>query len=451
MLSTKSRIVALLLLLAFADHAWAATFTVTNANNAGTGSLRQAIFDANGNAGTDTIVFSIGSGAQTISLSSSLPAIIRPVLLDGWSQPGHVNVPIMRLDGQAGATNGITLANGSDGSVVRGLMLTRFSNDGIVIQSGANSNTVVGNWLGTNGSGVTTMGNGNDGIEVISASNTIGGTGPDDRNVIVNNGNEGINITGSSATDNEVYGNYVGLEPDGSSGAGNGDVGIAILSGADRTIVGDGSVAGRNVIALNFEGMEISSQDNVVQGNYIGTDANGTLDRGQTSSDAVELVGSASNNLITGNLIAFTKSGRHGVSVQGGTGNAVLGNQIHSNSGLGINLDPSGVTPNKGSKNGGLPNSEMDFPVFTSASLSGTTLTVAGYVGSAPGQSLFANSRVESFAADNDPSGNGEGRTYFDFLTTDASGNFSGNVTVSGLVAGENITATATHTSNNTS
>jgi len=446
-------LVALVIPLLWSARASAAIYSVTNTNNSGSGSLRQAILDANGNAGADTITFSIGTGVQILSPNPPLPPIDGSVLLDGRSQPGFVNVPIIRIDGQnAGSgADGLTLADGSDASSIRGLMITRFSHDGIVIQSGADNVTVVGNWLGTNGSGATSMGNANDGIEVFSANNRIGDVGTNDRNVIVNNGNEGINVAGSSATDNEIFNNYIGLEPDGTNGTGNGDVGIAILTGADRTVVGNGSVAGRNVISRNFEGIEIGSRDNIVQGNYIGTDANGTLDRGQTDSDAVEIVSGGSGNVVSGNLIAFTKSGAHGVSVQAGLGNGVLGNRIHSNTGLGINLNPSGVTANNGTKDGGLPNREMDFPVFSSASLSGSTLTVTGYVGSAPGQSLFAGARVEIFESDDDPSGNGEGRDYFDFLTTDANGNFNGSITVSGLTAGERITGTATDASNNTS
>ena len=67
----------------------AATFTVTNVNDSGAGSLRQAILDANANFGDDVIEFNIpGSGLHTITLSSGLPAITQPVTIDGYSQPG---------------------------------------------------------------------------------------------------------------------------------------------------------------------------------------------------------------------------------------------------------------------------------------------------------------------------------------------------------------------------
>jgi hypothetical protein len=83
--------------------------------------------------------------------------------------------------------------------------------------------------------------------------------------------------------------------------------------------------------------------------------------------------------------------------------------------------------------------------------LAAGSLTVAGYVGSAPGQSTFAGARVEVFQSDLDASGFGEGRTYLGFLTADASGNFSGSIAAPGLVVGDRITATATDATNNTS
>ena len=64
-------------------------FTVTNTNDSGPGSLRQAIIDANGNPGNDSISFNIaGSGVHTIAITTPLPAITQPVLLDGYTQPG---------------------------------------------------------------------------------------------------------------------------------------------------------------------------------------------------------------------------------------------------------------------------------------------------------------------------------------------------------------------------
>jgi CSLREA domain-containing protein len=143
-----------------------------------------------------------------------------------------------------------------------------------------------------------------------------------------------------------------------------------------------------------------------------------------------------------------------GVSVSTASqGNAILANSIYGNSGIGIDLNANGVTPNDGAKTAGAGNQLMDHPVFTSARARGNQLTVAGYVGSAAGQSTFANARVEVFASDVDAGGFGEGQTYLGFVTTDASGNFSATFTMTQnvLAVGTRLTGTATDGANNTS
>ena len=194
----------------------------------------------------------------------------------------------------------------------------------------------------------------------------------------------------------------------------------------------------------------------MVQGNYIGTDVSGTADLG---NGKIKLEGNvrtfdAGSNTIggtgagEGNIIAF--GGSDGVELKGTShGIAILGNSVFSNVGLGIDLNDDGADVNDGTKPGTSANLGMDHPVFAAASLTGNTLTVIGHVGSAAGQATFANARVEIFKASADS--NAEGRTFLGFLTTNASGNFSGLVAVTGLSASDLIVGTATDTSNNTS
>ncbi|MCP5091056.1 MAG: DUF4347 domain-containing protein, partial [Gammaproteobacteria bacterium] len=116
--------------IAQADYeAVLATYTVSNTDDAGLGSLRQAIIDANANAGTDNIYFNIPDplvgGAHTISLQSALPDITGTVTIDGTTDADFSTTPIIVLDGSgAGAgVDGLTLADGSDGSTIRGLVI----------------------------------------------------------------------------------------------------------------------------------------------------------------------------------------------------------------------------------------------------------------------------------------------------------------------------------------
>lgn len=465
----------------------AAACTVTTTADSGVGSLRECIIYANSNPG-ESITFDIPatdpgyvtSGPDSwwrISPTSVLPVIIAAgTIIDGTTQTinrGDTNSlgPEIQIDGAfAGAVvDGLSFSGTSDGSVVRGLMITRFTRDGVLIQSGTEDITIAGNWIGTDGTGASSMGNGDEGIEVLGGGNNIGGTGADDRNVIVNNGDEGINLTGAWATGNIIRGNYIGLEPDGTSGTGNGDVGIALLAGAVGNTIGGLTEAERNVISMNYEGIEINTAGNVILGNYIGTDTTGTLDRGNRSDDGIEIQGGGNNNAIggtasgAGNLIAYNQL--HGITVKAGSGNRILGNSVHSNNLMGIDLNDDGVTPNNGTT-GAFPNIGMDYPVLSVAILSGTDLHVEGYVGTSA-LKIAGTHMIEFFKVEDDGGssgevesgdgqsiGHGEGRWYIDRCLSAADGTFDCDLTVSGpvsLTLGESITGTATDTAGNTS
>src|SRR5438552_4790776 len=180
------------------------TFTVTNTNDSGAGSLRQAILDANANAGTDTITFSIpGGGVHTISPTSALPTITDPVTIDGYTQTGAVQntdpngfngTLLIELSGvNAGAgVNGLTISSGD--STVRGLVINGFqvldinAGDGILLITNG-SNVIEGNFIGTNAAGTAVVGNDTEGVEVRddSSNNRIGGTTPQARNLFSGN------------------------------------------------------------------------------------------------------------------------------------------------------------------------------------------------------------------------------------------------------------------------
>ena len=103
-----------------------ASTVVTNTNDSGPGSLRQAILNANANQGMDTISFQIGTGARTIRPLSPLPEITDPVVIDGTTQPGFAGTPLIELNGQTTpqGTAGLKITAGS--SRVRGLVINRF-------------------------------------------------------------------------------------------------------------------------------------------------------------------------------------------------------------------------------------------------------------------------------------------------------------------------------------
>ena len=190
-------------------------FLVTNSNDSGSGSLRQAILDANAHANgsvADEIEFQIaGSGVHTIQPLSALPVINDPVVIDGYSETGaSVNtlatgdnaVLLIELDGSlAGSANGLAITAG--GSTVQGLVINRFAENGIALGDGG-SNVIVGNFIGSDATGTVTLGNGGYGVLVAnnSASNRIGTDSSAydvaDRNIISGNVSGGILLAGLS-------------------------------------------------------------------------------------------------------------------------------------------------------------------------------------------------------------------------------------------------------------
>ena len=207
--------------------AHAAILIVTNTTDSDAGSLRQAILDSNASAGVlDTITFNIpGTGVRTIIPLTALPTITDPVTIDGYTQPGaSANtlavgdnaVLLIELNGTSAGSSGLTITGG--GSTIRGLVINRFagSNGGIFLNSG--NNVIAGNFIGVDPTGSSELGN-NGGVFVATgANNLIGGTTPGARNVISGNGPNQANVVVSqiflsgdpSPSGTLIRGNYIG-------------------------------------------------------------------------------------------------------------------------------------------------------------------------------------------------------------------------------------------------
>jgi hypothetical protein len=411
-------------------------------------SLRAAIMEANALAGLDTIEFNIGGGGvQTIQLSPILPDITDAVILDATTQPGFAGTPIIELDGSlAGAGNGLTLAAGSDGSTISGLVINRFDGNGIHIAS--DNNNIVSNYIGTNVTGDADLGNTGDGIriEAGASNNTIGGSSLAAGNVISGNNDDGISVAGSGTSSNLIQGNYIGTDASGTAALGNADDGIVIYSDASDITVGGNAAGESNIISANgSDGIQIGSASSAVsnitiQGNLIGTDVTGVsgLANTQAGIDLEDgqniLIGGTAAN--AGNTIAF--NGQRGIEAGStATDTSILTNSIYANAGLGIDWGVDNVTPNN--------SGEQNYPVVTTATTNGTgNITINGTLNSTAGNTF----RIEFFAsAVADGAGYGEGETYLGFttVTTDGDGDATFSTPLSATVAvGRFITATAT-------
>ena len=281
-----------LVLAAAGSLARAATFTVTNTADTGAGSLRQAITDANANAGPDTIAFNIpGSGVQTINVSATnLPGISDPVTIDGTTQPGYAGAPLIEIHGSQ--TSGMSVTAGN--TTFRGLVLNNFGT--IILMTSAGGNVIEGCYIGTNAAGTAGASTGNIGIRMINSdNNTIGGTTPATRNLISGNQSVGVSVESSDGT--TFLGNLIGTDVTGTFAVPNGTAAIS-FSGSNNAVVGGSAAGAGNVLSGNVgSAIQMSGGDGfVIQGNLIGTDISGTY----AIPNSVGINDSGGNSLLIG-------------------------------------------------------------------------------------------------------------------------------------------------------
>lgn len=308
-------------------------FTVTNDGDAGPGSLRQAILDANAaGAGPHTINFAIPGPGPTITLKSPLPHLEEQTFVDGLSQGLFVEIYGNNVFGA-----GLTID--APNSTVRGLVINGFDGTGILINATAHGTTIQSNYIGTSRDRQSAVPNTLTGILVLSSGNKIGGDGPIDGNLISGNRLSGIHVQYS--INNSILGNYIGTNVFGNAAIPNGTVGNRgpgiLLFGATNNIVGALTTNSRNLISGNA-GFGISlqlSNNNTIRGNYVGLNVDGTvsLPNGtpEFTASGVYITLSSSSNIVERNVIISGNSG-HGIFVEDNSdNNAFFGNYVGTN------------------------------------------------------------------------------------------------------------------------
>lgn len=474
-----------------------ATYTVTNTNDTGAGSLRWAITSANTVTPNvyDIIDFNIAlPGLHTIFPLSQLPPLTDTsgVLIDGLTQPpgGSVggNPPatlnlLIEIDGiSAGMSYGIWIK--SDNNVIQGLIINNFEADGISIEAGpiqnTNHNQIFWNIIGMDPSGMGPKGNGRvttspwAGVRIHNIPAGISSIAFDNHiveNLISANYAEGVAIIGPQVP-GDVYGNYIisnyiGTDITGMVDQGNIHEGVCLCEGTHDNVVDNNLISGNDYDGVGIQGYNnepfpeppIQTQFNLITNNIIGLDINlaslpntyhgvAIGEYGPTQWGCADLNWIGPNNIIAYN-------GGDGVAVWedyinsfNADGNQISQNSIYNNNGLGIDLQNNGVTLNDPSDPDSGPNQELNFPVILSANYdagSGQT-AIAGTLNI---DTPTNHATVEVFFAIPDPTNYGEGAIYLGATTPDAAGNW--NITVLGLVNGDFITATTTDTNFNTS
>ncbi len=389
--------------------------------------------------------------------------------------------------------NGTTIGGASAGG--RNLVS---GNNGDGIRIDTTGNVVAGNRVGTDVTGTLPIPNKSSGIHSYFniGPNTIGGTTAGAGNLVSGNTQDGIQLDNNTTADIVVQGNRVGTNATGTAAVPNGANGIHLI-GISGTTIGGAGAAARNLVSGNdAEGIffdrfvNIMSQENVVRGNFIGTDATGTLPipnvanginltyaegnviGGAAAGEGNVISGNNANGIlisrlspvahpdvIRGNLIGSNVFGTGPLGNQGAgvffhtntSGHTVGGetaseqNTIAFNVGAGMASDYSlGLhpAPNRIFRNGGLgldllddgvtPNGsgrQDNFPVLTGATAAASGTTVTGTLSSAASKTfdLYFYSNAAC-----DASGYGEGEAYVG--KTSVTTNASGQATFSKLI-----------------
>jgi len=270
-------------------------------------SLREAITAANNTAGPQVIGFNIPTSDVGFdgAVFTIRPLAGLPVLsgggtgIDGATQAnftGNTNPAGPEIVLSGSLIPGVEEVEGlrieSADNVIHHLVINAFpgpccGGNGVdIVGEQADRNVVTGCYIGLDASGTIAVGNADNGVRIhIGATvNRIGGTGPGDRNVISGNGVAGIAIfTG----ENVVQGNFIGTDRTGTVGLGNGN-GISITGGGSNNTVGGSGSSARNIISANghtgvFMGGTDGTSANRIEGNYIGTDESGRHALGNVS------------------------------------------------------------------------------------------------------------------------------------------------------------------------
>ncbi len=229
---------------------------------------------------------------------------------------------------------------------MRGFVVNGFALDGVDLDD-ASDTTVEDNYIGTNSAGTANVANAGEGVDIDSGAtgNTIGGTTALDRNIISGNGLRQVYIVGGSSG-NVIEGNYIGTDLTGNVGlpTGTGYTGVYVAT-SGNTIGGTVAGAGNVIAEAGDWGVRLTgANDNLVAGNMIGTNADGTAAL-RNDTDGVELDSGSTGNTIGGTTAGAINviSGNIGSGVEiGSSGNLVEGNY------LGTNATATAAVPNQG-------------------------------------------------------------------------------------------------------
>lgn len=305
-------------------------------------------------------------------------------------QGNYIGLTANGQDALGNARHGVEVSNGAASSLIGGSIagagnvISANGADGISISSTdgtAGSNVIAGNIIGLDASGTLDRGNAQHGISFIdSPSNTIGGIGEYERNIISGNGGDGINLV-TDSYGALIANNYIGTDITGTRALGNTGYGIHIDGASDwegKPITRIGAPTGGNVIAANASGgvfLTTGAYNIDVMYNKIGVSGDGETALGNGGDGILVDTGiysafsfTPSNINIKFNDIAHNSGAGVSVTDLYTYAVTVAENRIHSNTGIAIDLAGDGLTANDDANRDGDigPNTRANFPVLSS-------------------------------------------------------------------------------------
>ena len=301
----------------------------------------------------------------------------------------------------------------------------------------SNAPIIKRNLFGLGIDGITPVANTIDGLRLEATTNAVIGDALGGGNVMSGNGEDGIMVRlGASAT---ILGNFVGTNGIGTTIVQNGDEGIAIETSGTSATIGDGSVAGQNIIGGNLDANidVLDSSSAVIDNNLIGIGAGGQPMGGL---DGIYMSPGSSAS-IRNNIISNNSS--DGIVIFGNASAAIYANSIFNNAGQAIDLGGNNVSLNDVGDGDSGPNDLLNFPVINSVSADGSaslnydiTLDVPA---NTPGYRIdfFKNSAA-------DPTGHGEGEIYLGTIDVSGPGNHTGSFTAGVTISVGDIISTTT-------
>ncbi len=446
---------------------------VTNIEDAGQGSLRQFIINANELAGANVMRFSPAvpqneASWWKITLESPLPMLTDPgTVIDGSTiddeNSGSVahahdgeevgtdkialpsfNKPELEINANNQAVNNFSVLWLSTNTTIKHIAIYNADYAGILASSGENI-VISENFIGSRA----------DGSEPEESQRLEHGIYHSfaERVKITNNFIAYINSTGiwarnnATITNNSLY--KASKQP-------TQDAITTEYSESGSITIENNRIEGSSAYGIeSWNSLSVMT----IRNNTLIANGQDTSAGNESEYGGIRVFGA--NNIIEKNVIRNHKGA--GVVIVGGEkGNTISQNSIYDNDVLGIDIDlrtagtatdnrnGDGVNVNNGTLDATMANNEMDSPVLTVATISGNILHVKGYIGTEADLAIFKNSKVEVFISDS----TGSGKSYLGQCPTSGDGNFECDITVLGELTVNNATilvATATGTDNSTS